>query len=242
MGPEIAQSIITLLGTQLGVGALLLLTVVAAWWKLSSEIEKLRIQAVYQVNRDLLSKRFQTYGALWTCMQPTAIYTATKFGPNEATEFSESLSKWYFSDNGGLFLSSRVRDFYFSLQDLLRAVGRLPDWRYEERLADPRKVFGELLQSLPPEDQYQGIDLNRPETLDPKRWQNLCRSLPAALSSLIKNSNPKAGGEVVFATVQQVASVLRSNLTHELRSRLDVEWPNKVEPAREERRQHDHET
>jgi len=224
MEAKIAEAIYTLLGTQLGLGALLLLTLIAAWWKLSSELKKLRIQAAYQVNRDLLSKRFQTYGALWTHMQPTAVYTATKFGPSDATEFSESLSKWYFSDNGGLFLSTRARDFYFSLQDLLRAVGRLPGWCCDERLAPPQEVFSELLRSLPPKDRYEGIDLKRPETLDPERWRRLCESLSAALESLIKDSNPKAG-EVIFASVQQVASVLRSNLTHELRSRLDVEWP-----------------
>jgi hypothetical protein len=224
MEPKIADTIFTLLGTQLGLVVLLLLTVIAAWWKLSSDLTKLRIQATYQVNRDLLSKRFQTYGALWTRMQPTALYTATKFGPSEAAEFSESLSKWYFSDNGGLFLSTRVRDFYFSLQDLVRTVGRLPNWSCDERLAAPQEVFGALLRNLPPKDQYEGIDLNHPETLDPRRWRRLCQSLSAPLESLIKGSDPKAG-EVVFAAVQQVSSVLRSNLTHELRSRLDVEWP-----------------
>jgi hypothetical protein len=218
----IVEAINKVFGTQIGLGVLLVLTVITAWWNLSSELKKLRTQARYQTNRDLLSKRFETYGALWKCMQATAIYTEKSFGPSEVKQYFEDLSKWYFSDSGGLFLSERARDFYFALQDLLHALGPLPEWHCDKRPANPDEVFAGLLLRSPHLKQYKGIDLKRPKTL--KRWQDLCVSLPDALESLIKDSEPKAAGEFVFAAVQQVSSVLRSNLTDELHSRLDVQW------------------
>src|SRR5262245_41228302 len=43
------------------------------------DLKKLQVEMTYQLNRDLLSKRFEAYGGLWSRMQDTAIYTTEGF-------------------------------------------------------------------------------------------------------------------------------------------------------------------
>jgi hypothetical protein len=89
-------------------------------------------------------------------------------------------------------------------------------------------VFAGLLRELDLKDQLLQDQVNlvqqHPELLDPEGWRRVCRSVSDKIESFVKESNPKAG-EVIYAAIQQVSSVLRTNLAHELRSRLDVEWP-----------------
>ncbi len=193
------EKIVDVIYTQYGPSGLLLLALIAAFWKIHSDLTKLRVEMALQLNRDLLSKRFTAYGDLWSRMQPTAIYTASGLGPSETIAFSNSLSDWYFSANGGLFLTRRAREFYFSLQDLLQSVGRLPGWRCDQRP-------------------------DQPEKLDPEQWRISCKAVSEKLGALVNESDPKAG-EAIYVSIQQVSSKLRTNLTHEIRSRLDVEWP-----------------
>jgi hypothetical protein len=78
-------------------------------------------------------------------------------------------------------------------------------------------------------DQQLGDQVNlvlngKPELLDPAKWRLVCGLVADKLESLVKSADSGAG-EPIYAAIQQVASVLRTNLAHELRSRLDVEWP-----------------
>jgi hypothetical protein len=193
------------------------------------DLKKLQVEMAYQLNRDLLSKRFEAYGDLWSRMHDTAIYTTTGFSPTEATDLLKKLSEWYFSATGGILLTTRARDFYFSLQDLVRAVGGLSDWKCDQRPSQPRMVFARLLRDLDLKDQQlvEQVDLvlqGQAELLDSAKWRLVCGSIADKLVSLVNSSNEEAG-EVIYAAIQQVASVLRTNLAYELRSRLDVEWP-----------------
>ena len=212
---------------QLGLWGLFLLVLIGAFWKLNSELMKLRVEVSYDLSRDLLSKRFAAYGELWSRMRTVAIYTKSPFGPIEATALFEDLSTWYFSENGGLLLTSRARDFYFPLQELLRTFGRLTGWRCDPRPTDPEIIFADLLAEISRKDPKlkPHVDLvRRPDKLEAKDWKAVCESVSERLESLVDESDPKAG-EAIYAAIQQVSSVLRSNLADELRSRLDVQWP-----------------
>lgn len=195
------------------------------------DLKKLQVEMAYQLNRDLLSKRFEAYGDLWSRMQDTAIYTTKGFSPTEATDLLRKLSEWYFSATGGILLTTRARDFYFSLQDLMRVVGGLSDWKCDQRPSQPRirvvftKLLGELdLKGQQLVDQVNLVLNGKPELLDPAKWRLVCGLVADKLESLVKSADSGAG-EAIYAAIQQVASVLRTNLAHELRSRLDVEWP-----------------
>lgn len=137
----------------IGFGGLLLAVLIAAFWKVHSDLKKLRVEMSHQLNRDLLSKRFTAYADLWSSMQLAAKYTVSGFGPDEAKAFLENLTKWYFSPDGGLYLTSRAREFYFCLQELLRAVGHLSGWRCNERPDEPEKIFVRMLKEFPKQDE-----------------------------------------------------------------------------------------
>jgi hypothetical protein len=203
------------------------------------KVQELQVKMAHQINLDLLSKRFDAYGDLWSRTQPAAIYTAQEFSQKEAREFLEGLSKWYFSVTGGLFLTVRARDFYFSLQRLLRTVGGLPGWKCNTRPGDPKEVFTAILNEVAKgrpllEAQVTLLVEKHPEKLDPECWEELCQALSAKLKCLVDANDPNAG-EAIFNAIQQVSSVLRTNLTHELHSRLDVEWPTGIDRPKTEK-------
>ena len=111
------------------------------------------------------------------------------------TSLSESLSKWYFSEEGGLFLTDRGREFYFAFQDLLRTVGALSDWSCCQRPSDPDKLFLKLLEGIFEKDKHEIVKKrgdekvkNWPkvikvlkeknlERMDDKEWRKVCRSV-----------------------------------------------------------------
>jgi hypothetical protein len=228
-GRQMEQKIVDVVYPQLGFGGLLLVVLIAAFWKIHSDLAKLRVEMSHQLNRDLLSKRLAAYGDLWSRMEPTAIYTTSGFGLNEAIAFSGNLSTWYFSANGGLFLTSRTRDFYFSLQNLLRAVSHFPDWCCIERPAEPEKIFAQMLEEIAKqnndmENAFSSFQEKKLEKIDSKQWSAMCKSVSEKLESFVSTANPQAG-ELIYVSIQQVSSVLRSTLTQEIHSRLDVEWP-----------------
>jgi hypothetical protein len=66
--------------------------------------------------------RFKSYGGLWKELRPLAIYDDDEIDREKVGDLSSKLSTWYFSECGGLLLTPQARDFYFSLQDLLRAT------------------------------------------------------------------------------------------------------------------------
>ena len=51
---------------------------------------------------------------------------------------------WYFSEKGGLMLTSHNRDLYFALQDLVEAVGSKPDWQ-AKRIGKTKDAFQALV-------------------------------------------------------------------------------------------------
>ena len=88
-----------------GPSFVVLIIVVPVLIKIGSDLAKLNTEVAYQLNRDLLNKRFSAYGDLWCRMKPVAIYTGQGFGPCTVKELSESISLWYFSSEGGLFFN-----------------------------------------------------------------------------------------------------------------------------------------
>jgi hypothetical protein len=72
------EKLIELLYANFGIWAVLLVTVVLLFWRLGAELTKLRQQVAYEVNRDLLAKRFEAYGALWAKMKPFAIKSSRR--------------------------------------------------------------------------------------------------------------------------------------------------------------------
>ena len=214
-----------------------LLIVVAALWLFHVELTKVRLEMRYEVNRDLLARRFEAYGALWSRTSPAAIYTAKEFGPDQVSDFKEELSRWYFAEKGGLLLTTRARGFYFALQDFLTHLGNLPGWHCPHRpsQADTKERFARLLKDVaarePKLQEQANLVQTTPEKLDPDTWKQISTLVAAGLSEAVQRA-AKAGdaareevGKDICAAVQQVSSVLRSKLAAELRSRLDVERP-----------------
>jgi hypothetical protein len=217
-----------------------LLIVVAALWLFHVELTKVRLEMRYEVNRDLLARRFEAYGALWSRTSFAAIYTAKEFGPDHVTEFKERLSSWYFTEKGGLLLTTKARGFYFALQDFLTHLGDLSGWHCPHRpsQSDTKVRFARLLKDVvarePQLQEQVNLVQTTPETLDPEIWKHICKQVAVGLADAVQRVTTKAGegdatrdevGRDICAAVQQVSSVLRSKLAAELRSRLDVERP-----------------
>jgi hypothetical protein len=66
--------------------------------------------------------------------------------------------------------------------------------------------------------------LKRPESIETQPWRDLCRALAEELRSMSSEAISRRG-DVVFSVMQQVSSVLRSNLAYELHSRLELSIP-----------------
>jgi hypothetical protein len=212
---------------EFGVAGLVILAIGIAAFKLSSDLAKLRTDLQQQTARDLLTKRFDSYSRLWSKLRPLAIYADDPLTAEKIETLSKHLADWYFSTDGGLFLTVRCREFYFGLQDVLSGVEGLKGWKFERRPARPEKVFKEFVTSLVADKRFSSFEvgqLKQPESIDPEVWRELCRIIADRLRSM----GPKQieePSDVVFAVIQQVSSVLRSNLAHELHSRLELRIP-----------------
>ena len=165
--------------------------------------------------------RFKSYGLLWKELRPLAIYDTRVLDRKSAEELSCRLTNWYFSDLGGLFLTTHVREFYFALQDLLRTVADSPfDWGCERPLTGHKKMFAELLESrnlkraahlltdseMAPEEWRQTIEQSG------KTWRDAINTLAADWNQLTAQQR--------FATLQQAGSILRTALVSDIESRL----------------------
>ncbi len=236
-----------LIYTQLGLGGLLLAFTVWTFFGLSSELAKLRTEVGYEVNRDLLTKRFEAYGALWAKMQRLALYAGKPFGRTEVRALERDLSDWYFSATGGLLLTAEAREFYFALQDTLSAASVLPDWSCQERPAKAFEIFVDFLAGVAAKEArrvtaagaasqskeaHEGgfehcvrlIEHKEPESMRPEDWRNACRAVAQELESLARLGTREAC-EKIYCAVQQVSSILRTRLAFEVRSRLAVKLP-----------------
>jgi hypothetical protein len=218
-----------LIYAQLGIGGLLVAFVAWAFWGLSSELTKLRREVSYDVNKDLLAKRFESYGALWAKMKRLAIYTGAPFGGNDARALEAELSEWYFSDKGGLLLTLEAREFYFALQDTLRAACRAPDWKCHPRPPDTRENFKALLTRIAGNEPAlmscaSLIRKDEPERLEHATWRVACKAVASEIEKLANQRTSQACDDI-YCALQQISSILRTKLAAEVRSRLAVELP-----------------
>lgn len=211
------STIATWVLAQAGISGLVLLITIVALFNLWRDLAKLRTELQQQVAHDLLNKRFAAYDQLWTALKPLAIYSNEPFTPAGAAELSQALSTWYFSPAGGMYLTVRARDFYFALQDSLRIVSSLKGWACTERPDDPKDIFRLFVRE---NSTFNPAGLDRPENIKHEDWRDVCKSLAKKLEADTPNRNHR-----VFALVQQLSSALRTVLSYDLRTRLDVNVP-----------------
>ncbi len=167
--------------------------------------------------------RFESYGTLWAEMRPLAIYDKTPIDAQAMAKMSQQLTTWYFSEKGGLMLTSHNRDLYFALQDLVEAVGSKPEWR-AERIRKPKKAFQAVVgkerlnlagaQELI--DRLDGVEVSEWPPSDLERLASDWREDVVALGDRWGDLDE---GER-FAVLQQAASMLRTGLTNDVESRL----------------------
>jgi hypothetical protein len=219
------DKLITAISEHLGtIGLLVFLTVMAILSTLR-ELARIRLDVVRQRSSDLLNRRFIAYGKLWSQMNQLAVYSAATFDAAAARSISEGLSAWYFSENGGLLLSTTARDFYFALQDTLNtfaAEARLQKVAHK----DGREAFLTMLKSdeagaskYP--DCLNALLARHPERMPGEDWGELCKKLAAHVVKEV-TKNATVGSDLAFCMAQQVSSALRSLLAYEVQSRLDA--------------------
>lgn len=165
--------------------------------------------------------RFTSYGKLWAEMRPLAIYDDSPIDQTTIGEMSKNLIGWYFSEQGGLMLTSHNRDLYFALQDLVSAVADQPDWK-GERMREPRAPFLTVLDRR--ELTAARALVEHLGDVDSSRWpsediETLAREWRKDVAELVEEWTELDGKER-FAVLQQVASVLRTGLTYDIESRL----------------------
>ena len=212
---------------QFGIAGLVVVGLAFVLYRLSADFAKLRTELQHELTRDLLNKRFAAYDALWSRLRPLAAYSDEPLTSEAVRTLSKSLSDWYFSADGGLFLTVRNREFYFALQDLLRVASALPGWACERRPMRHAELLRALVESLPEArnvDGFRPADLERPDALDPRVWRALCRVLGNRLESMAQADDVRLG-DTAFIVLQQASSVLRSNLAQGLNSRLETHGP-----------------
>jgi hypothetical protein len=155
-----------------------------------------------------------------------AIYDVGVLDNGAAKKLSEQLTDWYFSEEGGLLLSRHVRDFYFALQDLLRAVAAAPEWKAERSHEGPRDVLNRILnrerlsgatETLAYLEGLDGCDGELGKWPDSaashaKAWRRDVEALAGRWDTLQPMER--------FAVLQQVASILRTGMVNDVESRL----------------------
>jgi hypothetical protein len=169
--------------------------------------------------------RFKSYGALWKELRPLAIYDATVINKRAVYDLSLKLSDWYFSESGGLLLTPQARDFYFTLQDLLRATSRFPeDWDAEiseESEGAKNLIFRDVLAARNANEAISVLDYLSASAFEDwqekaagfaRKWRKGINDIAAAWNELDRWQR--------FATLQQVGSVLRTSLANDLESRV----------------------
>jgi hypothetical protein len=165
--------------------------------------------------------RFESYGRLWALMRPLAIYDKSPVSAEEMARLSLQFTDWYFSEKGGLMLTSHNRDLYFALQDLVEAVGSKPDWQ-AKRIGKPKDAF----QAVVGENRLVGaqelvklLDGAKISEWPPSNLVQLASGWREDVVALANRWGELDDGER-FAVLQQAASMLRTGLTNDVESRL----------------------
>ena len=165
--------------------------------------------------------RFKSYGDLWKRLRPLAIYSVEPVNRASLRALSDDLSDWYFSECGGMFLLPHARESYFALQDFARAVGAVEDWECGRYDGPHREIFGEVLtrfglnDALRMREALSATDLRSwPGDIEKrsKGWRKDIEQLAARWGELDERQR--------FAIIQQIGSVLRTNLVNDVESRL----------------------
>lgn len=184
---------------------------------LERELEKVR-------GTERQELRFTSYGELWAEMRPLAIYETSAVNQETMAAMSEKLSDWYFSERGGLMLTSHNRELYFALQDLLSTVSTAkPAWTAKRaREPGPREIFEALLRRRKLIDSITLIERLDEDPL--QDWPRndvevVARKFRTNVQTLAKDWGTLEDTEQ-FAVLQQVSSVLRTSLTKDVESRL----------------------
>jgi hypothetical protein len=209
---------------QFGIAGLVVVTLLVAVFKLGSDFAKMRTELQQQATKDLLNKRFAAYGNLWSRQLALAIYSEEPFDSAQAGELAKQLSAWYFSADGGMFLTVRAREFYFALQDITMAAADAKHWRCDRRPRDPKQQFIQHVLALEADqrpDWFTEDAMKQPQSFDPDDWRALCKTLAKQLAAGSEAKDPP-NADATFCIVQQVSSVLRTNLADELHSRLEA--------------------
>jgi hypothetical protein len=168
--------------------------------------------------------RFKSYGALWKELRPLAIYDENRINRRAVRNLSSKLSDWYFSECGGLLLTPQVREFYFALQDLLRTTSRdSEEWvavRPVTPDVDEKDIFVALLNAKGAQGAIDALQFVASSDLE--SWQSAAKEhaekWKAEINHVATSWNELDSGRR-FATLQQVASVLRTSLCNDVESR-----------------------
>ena len=187
--------------------------------ELSQELEKAR-------GTERQELRFKSYAHLWHELRPLAIYDAAPFDRKMTAKLSVDLSNWYFSLDGGLMLTTPVRDLYFALQDLLHAISSesVAPWQ-GERAPDPKHAFEAVAQrmGLGAVLSFLGYLKSAHPELALSSWPRNVEPMTRAWGDDLKRLAGQWAALAPFeqfAALQQAGSVLRTAMTCDVESRL----------------------
>lgn len=105
----------------------------------------------------------------------------------------------------------------------------MSNWVCLQRPENSSVLFLEMLEGLEEgsSDVKHVVDKLREDRLDlidAGKWESTCELVLENVSDLVKKSDARSGN-LIFASAQQISSVLRTNLTCEVHSRLSADWP-----------------
>jgi hypothetical protein len=168
--------------------------------------------------------RFKSYGELWKQLRPLAIYSDKPINKDQLGELSEKLSDWYFAECGGMFLTPHARDFYFALQDFLRAVTKAVDWECRRSDGDQKKRFENIIHRMNLKNAADVMKTFSPETgradWPPRDFARLSKLWREEDIVELSTQWSELNDTDRFAVVQQIGSVLRTTLANDVESRL----------------------
>ena len=167
--------------------------------------------------------RFESYGRLWALMRPLAIYDKSPMSAEDMARLSLQFTDWYFSEKGGLMLTSHNRDLYFALQDLVEVVGSKPDWQ-AKRIDKPKDAFRAVvgenrLRLVGAQELVKLLAGAKVSEWPPSNLVQLASGWREDVVALANRWGELDEGER-FAVLQQAASMLRTGMTNDVESRL----------------------
>lgn len=97
-------------------------------------VVKFRKDLEAEYDKDLRSKRLESYKNLWKYLQLLARYDRPKpLNIQTITELTNSIRQWYFEE-GGLYLSEATRKTYFDLKKAIQIIIESNKYRTDELL------------------------------------------------------------------------------------------------------------